>query len=108
MAVKLEQAYDLHGRRMIRATKKRGKISVAEIQDAMRDKRIEGVFCIIFGAGYDGYQWDAYDEDDGGDVVDIQIVEEECTCPICGRDEPITRYCPNCGEFVNRRRDLRI
>ena len=108
MAVKLENACDLRGRCIIRATKKRGKISVAEIQDAMRDESIEGVFCIIFGAGYDGYQWDAYDEDDGGDVVDIQIVEEECTCPICGRDEPITRYCPTCGDFVNRRRELRL
>ena len=108
MAVKLEYAFDLRERYIIRATKKRGKISVAEIQDAMRDKRIEGVFCIIFGAGPDGHQCTGFDEDYGGDVVDIQIVEEDYTCPICGRDEPITRYCPTCGEFVNRRRELRL
>lgn len=107
MAVKLEQTYDCHGRFMIRATKKRGKISVAEIQDAMRNQRIEGVFCIIFGAGCDGFQWSDYD-DEVGDVVDIQIVEADCTCPICGRDEPITRYCPTCGDFINNRRELRL
>lgn len=104
MVVKLEQTYDIYGKRIIRATKKRGKITIDEIQEAMRKDRIEGVFCIVFGEGCDTYQWDGYDNDD---TIDVQIVEHE-GCPICGRDEAIIRYCPNCGEFVNSRRQLRL
>ena len=95
------------GRTIVR--KKRGKLTVEEIREALYDAiACHGGcyhFALIVKAAEDiGYQgWDDA-EDDPGDAVELWEINESDTCPFCGQLTPPFDYCPNCGTAW---RDLR-
>lgn len=76
--------------------KKKGKLSVAEIQEALREKHLEGLWCIQFPVGEDTYDGWSLTEP-VGDAVDVWSIEQDCGCPICGKLSPIKYWCPECG-----------
>jgi len=98
--INLEWDTDRHGKSCIRASKKRGKISTDELQEAMHNNRSmnEGYWAIIFKTCEDGYQcW--FNEEPVGDEVFIYQVDDGESCPVCFKDLVID-YCPHCGENI--------
>ena len=75
--------------------KKKGKLTVKEIQDAMNNAGFEGVAIIAIRmiAGGDGW----FDEEPEHDAVDVQMIDEYSDCPICRQMIPTYIYCPECG-----------
>lgn len=93
--------YDRHDLNILTIKKRRGKLTLAEIEDALRYS--EGsLYCghyVIFlncseaTIGGDGY----FDDEPQGDAVDLYPIEEGEFCPVCGKLTPPFNYCPTCG-----------
>lgn len=83
---------------MYRVTKSRGKLTLDEITDALRDAGVEGYAVVLLRIGdvYDGWN----DEIPKGDIVDVPIVDEGSACPVCSQLVPLIRYCPECGKRI--------
>ena len=64
-------------------SKRRGKLTLDEVQDACREHLGEGYHCV--------WQWriraeggnDCWLEEDEGDCVIIETAEPTCSCPVC-------------------------
>lgn len=94
--------YDWHDRRLITVNKRRGKLTVEEIAEALRyseDQIYCGHYVIILNCseatiGGSGYFFDDVPQ---GDAVDLYPVEEGEYCPVCGKFTPPFDFCPTCG-----------
>jgi len=98
--ISIEWTQDRNGNHCLQATKKRGTISIAELQEEMRqDPRLcEYAYAIIFPVREDCYDgWSASDPD--GDALYIYQLEDGATCPICYKDL-VVDFCPHCGERI--------
>ena len=83
------------------ARKSRGKITVAELQEAMsRDYHYEGGWALIFKAKGDSYQGWGGGEEPKGDIVELYRVDDWDTCPVCAVVLSGIECCPHCGESI--------
>ena len=95
--INFEWVTDRNGKSCLQATKKRGNISITELQEAMQEeyKFCNNVYAIVFGVTEDGYQ--GWGEEPEGDVLHLYQYADNEPCPICYKDLVID-YCPHCGE----------
>lgn len=98
-----EWGSDYHDQAILILRKKRGKISIGEIEEFLRytgSGKYQGHWAILINASEascGGSGWmDEYD--DPGDTVCLYQIEEGDCCPVCGAVTPLLEYCPNCGE----------
>lgn len=93
---------DYHDKSVVVVEKKRGKLTLDEIEDALRTYEC-GMFCgnyvIMLRCGEatcGGSGWDIYDEPKG-DTVTLYPADSEEACPVCSKLVPPYQYCPECG-----------
>lgn len=94
--------YDFHDRSVTIVEKSRGKLTIDEIEDALRTND-RGLYCgnyvLLLRCGeatLGGSGWDDYEEPKG-DSVALYAVGEADECPVCSRLVPPYQYCPECG-----------
>lgn len=92
---------DFTGRQFLRLKKKRGKITIDEIENYLtyEDRGIHrGNYAIILRCTEsmcEGSGW-LDDYDDPGDLVELYQIEDGEKCPVCQKMTP-PQYCPECG-----------
>lgn len=91
--------YDHRDRMVVKVEKKRGKLNLDEIIEAVQSKGLFGHYVILLncmeGTGFSGW----LDEvEPVGDSATLLPVEEADDCPVCGHLTPLLQYCPSCGE----------
>lgn len=105
--ISVERTRNYRGQEIVRVRKQRGRLTLEEVQDALRDQKLNaenwnqpffGHYAIILhcqeesGAGY-------LDEDEPeGDTVELYQLEDSGDCPVCGAMLPSFEYCPHCGK----------
>lgn len=106
MAVKLniEWSEDIYGKSILLVSKKRGKLSVEEVGDALRyNQHLQGNYIMFIQAGEvtcEGSGW--IDElENKGDTWELYKLEEYEKCPVCNHELPTRQYCPECGHPLN-------
>ena len=86
---------------IITVKKARGKITLEEIVQFFHENKQINSFdgkLVMFMFRVNGeadlypYGW----EEQKGDIQDLLILEDESSCPICGR-KMFIQYCPECG-----------
>jgi len=99
--ISFEWVEDRNGNRILQATKKRGNISITELQEVMReDYNLCGnVYAIVFPVHEDGGYQGWGDEENKGDVLFLYQYADWEPCPICFKDL-VVDYCPHCGEKI--------
>ena len=100
--IEMSWAYDYKGRLALRIEKKRGKLTLAEIQDLImyeERQRYCGHYAIILNCSEAAMGGDDLYLEDGqkGDTVALYQIEEGETCPVCAEKSPPFEYCPSCG-----------
>ena len=100
--IEMSWAYDYKGRLALRIEKKRGKLTLAEIQDLLmyeESQRYCGQYAIILNCSEAAMGGDDLYLEDGqkGDTVALYQIEEGETCPVCAEKSPPFEYCPSCG-----------
>ena len=104
--IQMSWAYDRMDRPVLRIEKKRGKLTLDEIEDLLRyedGQRYCGHYAIFLNcseATVDGGGL-YLEEDRKGDIVDLHQIEHGETCPVCGKYVPPFEYCPSCGAAWN-------
>ena len=99
--ITLEWGEGFRGNSVLLAKKKRGKISVAELQEAMNyNYNYSGAWAIVFRAfedgGYAGWGDNQYPK---GDVLELYQIGDGENCPVCAAIL-VVEYCPHCGESL--------
>jgi hypothetical protein len=91
----------LQGTETYLVTKTRGKLTLDEIEEALKAKGLEGWFCIVLRvADEDTYTgWEL--EEPKGDMVYVSFIDEACDCPVCRQLTPFIGYCPECGHRID-------
>ena len=98
--ITFEHGKDIRGNDVLVAIKKRGKISIPELQEAMQGNwNYEGsgwavLFKVYADGGLSGWN-DA--EDLKGDVLELYRIDDYENCPVCAVTLAVN-YCPHCGE----------
>lgn len=99
MGISFEWDRDLRGNSVLLARKSRGKISIAELQEAMeRDYRYQGSWAAIFKVSEDSYQGWGGGSEPKGDVVELYQIGDGENCPVCAAVFSGIECCPHCGE----------
>lgn len=93
---------DYRGHQALQITKKRGKLTLDEIEDLLRyqdSQRYCGQYVIILNCSEETVDGGGLflDAEQKGDAVDLYQIEDGNTCPVCGKYTPPFEYCPNCG-----------
>jgi len=96
--ISFEWGNDIRGNNVLLAIKKRGKISIAELQEAMQEKYDESAWAVVFGVRADGYQ--GWGEEPKGDMLELYKVDDWEACPICAATFCGIEFCPHCGERI--------
>ncbi len=99
--ITIDCGYHWHDRNILTVKKRRGKLSLAEIEDALRYSEGQlycGHYAILLNCseatiGGNG----CFDDEPQGDAADLYPVEEGEFCPVCGKLTPPFNYCPTCG-----------
>jgi len=101
MNITFEFDNDLRGIEVLLARKSRGKISISEIQEAMRDdNRFQGGWwAIVFKTQEESYQGWGDINQPKGDVLELYRVDDLEACPICATVLSVD-YCRHCGEQI--------
>ena len=100
--IELSWRYNHKDQLVLRIEKKRGKLTVAEIQDLLmyeESQRYCGHYAILLNcseAAADGGSL-YLEEDQKGDAVTLYKIEDGETCPVCSEYTPPFLYCPACG-----------
>lgn len=100
--ISVQGSYDRNGEPILRIAKKRGKLTLGEIEDILRYENGQqrcGYYLIILNCteatiGANGL---FEEEDPPGDSVDLYRIEEGDACPVCRQLTPLHEHCPNCG-----------
>jgi len=100
--IEMSWAYDYKGRLALRIEKKRGKLTLAEIQDLImyeERQRYCGHYAIILNCSEAAMGGDDLYLEDGqkGDTVALYQIEEGETCQVCAEKSPPFEYCHSCG-----------
>lgn len=79
--------------------KKKGRLTLEEIQEALGEEGVEGYVAIILRVGdlFDGWSDESQAE---GDSVTCYPISEGEKCPVCQKISTIRMYCPSCGNFL--------
>jgi len=113
MSLKMTSGSGLNGEDILIFTKKRGRISVREIDEFLMynlDRyRYSGMYYVPFMVKEDSYQgWELGEgkvlDEDGNEVSDkvvLTCVNEGEACHFCGQAMPGS-YCPHCGETIKQ------
>ena len=107
--------YDRKDKMVLVIEKKRGKLTLDEIQDAilhpdenLRNSPISsyGWYTIILNCneGVDMPTWGDSLEEKPGDIAILYPVNDSDDCPVCGRLTPPFQYCPECGHDLRKER----
>jgi len=88
-----------------RIKKSRGKITLADIQDAMGEKNLEGLVVVMLRVGSDLYTGWNDDAEPKGDIADVVLITEDGDCPICAKTVPLIQWCPHCGRSIDTLRE---
>jgi hypothetical protein len=101
MALEFEWDKDVHGRNILLARKKRGKITIAELQEEMsRNYNLCGGWALIVKVREESYiGWGGMDEPKG-DVLELYQIGDGEQCPVCAAIYEGVEYCPHCGERI--------
>lgn len=100
--IEMSWIYDYKDRLALQIEKKRGKLTLDEIEDLLRyedGQKWCGHYAILLNcseATVDGGGL-YLEEGQKGDVVALYKIEDGETCPVCGKYTPPFEYCPNCG-----------
>lgn len=95
--------YDIRGRMVLAVHKNRGKLTLSEIEEALRYENrgeFNGHYAILLNcseATCGGSGWGDEVEPKGDDVF-LYPLEDGSDCPVCANLTPPFDYCPNCGE----------
>ena len=102
--IKFEWGKDIRENDILIARKARGKISIAELQEEMRDDyRYEGAWAAVFTVREDmGYQGWGDEDEPKGDALELYRVDDYEKCPICAVVISGVNYCPHCGEGIEK------
>ena len=100
--IEMSWAYDYKDHQVLQIVKKRGKLTLEEIQDLImyeEGQRYCGCYAILLNCSEDAIGGNGLflEEDQKGDAVDLYQIEDGETCPVCGKYTPPFEYCPNCG-----------
>lgn len=93
---------DDRSRPALQIIKKRGKLTLDEIEDLLRyesSQRYCGHYAIILNCSVETVDGGGLylEGEQKGDAVDLYQIEDGNTCPVCGKYTPPFEYCPNCG-----------
>lgn len=102
--INFEWTNDRNGNSVLQATKKRGNISITELQEEMQKiYKLSGyVYAVVFPVrDGDGYQ--GWGDEPEGDVLHLYQYDDGAPCPICFKDLVI-EYCPHCGESIKEKK----
>ena len=79
--------------------KKKGRLTLEEIQEALGEQGVEGYVAIILRVGdlFDGWSDESQNE---GDSVTCYPIDEGEKCPVCQKISTVHMYCPSCGNFL--------
>jgi len=100
--ITFEHGKDLRGNDVLIARKKRGKISIPELREAMQDDwKYQGscwavLFKVYTDGGYSGWNDEELPK---GDVLELYRIDDYESCPVC-TDALVVNYCPHCGERI--------
>lgn len=99
----IQSSYDRYDRPCVRIGKKRGKLTLDEIEEILRYEdcqRWNGHYAILLNCSEStigGNCWPGMPEDDRGDAVDLYEIADAGECPVCSAVFPPFEYCPSCG-----------
>ena len=96
--------YDDAGFYAVTVEKKRGKLTLDDIVDAIRSSGSDlfGLYALVLNLN----EWalegpgNLFDEPPGDSQVLYRIDDGE-TCPVCHKMTPVLTYCPHCGEKLS-------
>jgi len=102
VALTFEWDKDIYGRDILLVRKKRGKITIAELQEELsRDWRYCGGWVLIVRAREDAYVGWGDNEDPKGDVLELHQIEDGAACPLCAAVySGVEDHCPHCGKRI--------
>lgn len=110
-AAKIEAYWDqdLYDNSILVISKKRGKLSMAEVEDFLRYEKsgaFQGNYVQMIRASEAtcGAGW-GFEEDPKGDEWVLYQVEEMEKCPVCRKLTPMLQYCPECGQELIKKAD---
>lgn len=94
--IRVESSFD-NGMDVFTVYKKKGRLTVEEVQESLSEKGVEGFAIIILRVGFD--------MDDGwtdptqaeGDACSCYELYEGMDCPVCRKMSTLRQYCPECG-----------
>ena len=100
--IEMSWACDHKDRPHLRIEKKRGKLTLEEIQDLLmyeESQRYCGHYAILLNCSESAVDGGSLylEEEQKGDTVALYQIEEGEICPVCGGYTPPFVYCPNCG-----------
>lgn len=95
-------SYDYHDNTIVVVKKRRGKLTFAEVEEALRygdGNRWCNHYALLLNCSEATVEGSGYfDEDEPqGDEVVLYPIEEGEFCPVCGELTPPFNYCPTCG-----------
>lgn len=96
----LELPPRLQGTESYLITKKRGKITLEDIEESLKEIGCDGYVCIVLKIMQDGYDgWT--DSDSTEDRVYASFIDDAYDCPVCRQLTPYIHYCPECGKKID-------
>lgn len=93
--ITIEQKYDYTGKLVYMVRKSRGKLTLEEIQQALREAQVEGLAAIMFNLDC-SYNESIEDHVDC-DRISVMAFSDYDDCPVCSHLSPIRYRCPECG-----------
>lgn len=102
--ISLSGGYDDTGTYTVTIKKRRGKLTLDEIEDAIRDAGIDyyGYYALLLNLNEGALEGPCYwYGDPPGDSVVLYRIEDGENCPVCQKVTPLLTYCPHCGEKLN-------
>jgi len=93
------------GSYIVELRKSRGKITVDEIIEHLKYvTRYYGFYAIIINANeYTCEPQGFLTEEPQGDFVEVVMLEEYDSCPLCAKMMPDPDYCPECGASLRQK-----
>ena len=99
--ITIGREYDRMDKVCVAVEKKRGKLTLCEIEDTIRNAdygQYRGNYVILVLCGEATLEGDGYyDEEPTGDTVILYPAGEGDGCPVCSNMIPPYEYCPECG-----------
>jgi hypothetical protein len=104
--ITVQRGHDLRGQEAVTVEKKKGKLTLDEVWDALRDQRLNnehwnqpffGHYAILLHCQEETDAGYLDDDEPEGDKVLLYQLTDAGDCPVCGAMLPSFEYCPHCG-----------